>query len=51
MKLIQFLGDDRGATSIEYALIGSLICLVIISAVGAVGTNLTPIFNAVAAAL
>lgn len=51
MKLVQFLRDESGATAIEYALIGSLIFIVIIGGVGAVGTNLTPIFDAVAAAL
>jgi pilus assembly protein Flp/PilA len=46
-----FLKDQSGATAIEYGLIAGLIAVVIIGAVGAVGTNLTTKFNAVAAAL
>ena len=47
----QLLNHENGITSIEYALIGSLIAVVIAVAVAAVGTNLIPIFNTVAAAL
>lgn len=47
----QFLSNKDGVTSIEYALIGSLIAVVIAVAVSAVGANLSPIFDAVAAAL
>jgi len=38
--IIRFLHDKKAATSMEYALIGSLIAVVIIGAVRAVGTNL-----------
>ncbi len=44
----RFIVAESGVTSIEYALIASLIAMVIISSVSAVGTNLIPIFNAVA---
>jgi pilus assembly protein Flp/PilA len=44
----KFLTDDRGATAIEYGLIASLIAVVIIAAVGAVGTKLTNTFTEVA---
>ncbi len=47
----RFLRDERGATAIEYALIASLIGLVIVTAVGLVGGGLDPIFRAVAAGL
>ncbi len=47
--ILQFLRDERGATAIEYALIASLIGLVIITAVGAVGQTLTGVFDDVAA--
>ncbi len=50
MSLRHFLRDETGATAIEYALIGSLIFLVIIGGLAAVGTTLTGIFNDVAAA-
>lgn len=46
----QLLCNKDGVTSIEYALLGSLIAVVIAVAVSAVGTNLIPIFNTVAAA-
>ena len=50
-KFMQFVRDDSGATAIEYGLIASLIAVVIIVAVTAVGSSLTDTFNAVSAAL
>ncbi len=48
---IRRLGKDRGgATAIEYALIASLIAIVIVTAVGAMGAQLAVLFNSVAAA-
>jgi pilus assembly protein Flp/PilA len=41
------LRDEGGATAIEYGLICALIGAVIISAVAAVGTNLTAMFTTV----
>ena len=41
--------DERGTTAIEYALIASLISVVILTAVTSIGTTLTGIFNSVAA--
>ena len=46
-----FLGNDSGATAIEYALIASLIAVVIIVAVQTVGTKVSTVFNEVGAAL
>lgn len=46
-----FAGDDSGATAIEYGLIASLIAVVIITAVSAVGSKLTTTFNEVASNL
>jgi pilus assembly protein Flp/PilA len=43
--------DDEGATAVEYGLMVSLIAVVIITAVTLIGTNLTGVFNAVAAAI
>lgn len=40
--------DEKGATAIEYGLIAALIAVVIITAVGLVGTNLTGTFNTIA---
>jgi pilus assembly protein Flp/PilA len=49
--IMKFFRDERGATAIEYALIASLIGLVIIGAVGAVGDSVTSTFNDAAAGL
>ena len=47
----RFINDKSGATAIEYGLIAALISVVIITAVTAVGTNLSGKFNAIATAL
>jgi pilus assembly protein Flp/PilA len=47
----RFAKDESAATAIEYGLIAGLISVVIITAVGLIGTNLTAKFNAVATAL
>jgi pilus assembly protein Flp/PilA len=44
----RFLQEEKGATAIEYGLIASLIAVVIIGAVSAVGNNLTTTFSEVA---
>jgi pilus assembly protein Flp/PilA len=47
-KLIsKFIKDERGATAIEYGLIVALIAVVIITAVTAVGTNLSGLFTSI----
>jgi pilus assembly protein Flp/PilA len=46
-----FTHDESGATAIEYGLIASMIALVIISAVTAVGGKLTNTFNEVSSNL
>ena len=51
-KLLQrFVRDESGATAIEYGLIAAGISVVIISAVGSVGTKLTTVFTSIATAL
>ena len=47
-KLINFFKDDEGATMPEYALMVSLIAVVCIMAVTAIGTGARDIFQAVA---
>jgi pilus assembly protein Flp/PilA len=47
-RLRNFLGEESGATAVEYCLMAALIALVIIAAVTALGTNLSPIFNTAA---
>jgi pilus assembly protein Flp/PilA len=46
-----FLGEESGATAIEYALIASLIAMVIIVAVQVVGTKVSTVFTEVGNAL
>jgi pilus assembly protein Flp/PilA len=43
--------DERGATAVEYGLMVSLIAIVIIVAVAAIGTALNVTFNEVATTL
>lgn len=50
-KLKRFVGDESGATAIEYGLIATLIALAVITTVGLVGNNLSSRFNAIAAIL
>jgi pilus assembly protein Flp/PilA len=48
MNLIsRFVRDESGATAIEYGLIAALIAVVIITAITAVGTNLSATFNTI----
>jgi pilus assembly protein Flp/PilA len=46
-----FLRDEDGATAIEYALIISLIFLVIVTAVGLFATNMTTMFGIINTAM
>jgi pilus assembly protein Flp/PilA len=43
----RFLKDESGATAIEYGLIAALIAVVIVTAVGLVGTKLNGVFDTV----
>ena len=47
----KFVADESGVTAIEYALIASLIAVVIITAVTTVGTKVSTVFNAIGATL
>ena len=46
--LRRFMLCDQGVTAIEYALISSLIALVIVTDVGSVGTQLSASFTRIA---
>jgi pilus assembly protein Flp/PilA len=50
-KLKPFLADDAGATAIEYALMSSLIALALITALTALGSQLSNEFSEVSSAL
>lgn len=46
IKLAQRLkAEEKGASAIEYALIATLIFLVIVSAIGVLSTNTTDMYN------
>ncbi|MDR7034351.1 Flp family type IVb pilin [Mesorhizobium sp. BE184] len=46
MSLLQrFLQDEKGATAIEYGMIAALIALAIVVGVGAVGQQVTQLWN------
>ena len=47
----RFIHDARGATAIEYALIASLIAVVIIGGITSVGTTVSGIFTTVSASV
>ena len=47
----RFLMDESGATAIEYGLIAALIAVVIVTAVGLVGTKLNGVFTKVQTSL
>ena len=50
-RIQHFIRDESGATAIEYALIASLIAVAIITAVTAVGTNISAVFQKIATTL
>jgi pilus assembly protein Flp/PilA len=50
-KIMQYLGDESGASAAEYALILALIALVIIVSVTTLGTNINSIFSKSAASI
>jgi pilus assembly protein Flp/PilA len=43
-KIRQFLGDESGATAIEYGLIAGLIAVALIGAFAAFGSSMTSMF-------
>ncbi len=45
--LSAFRADERGTTAIEYAIVASMLSVVIVAAVRAIGTNLSTIFTSV----
>lgn len=47
-RIKRFFRDEEGVTAVEYGLIAALIALVIIAAVGLLGTNLRTAFENVA---
>ena len=50
-NIIRLIKNEEGATAIEYGLIASLIAVVIIGALTALGSSLTTTFTSVSASL
>lgn len=50
-RLRRFLGDKRGTTAIEYALIAAGVAAVLVGAIAATGTSLTDLWTTVGTAL
>jgi pilus assembly protein Flp/PilA len=46
-----FVADEQGATAIEYALIGSLIAIVLVTVLTNLGTRLSAEFSEISSAL
>ena len=48
-RIFKLIGDKRGATSIEYAAIASLVSIVTIGAIASIGTSVTSLWSMVPA--
>ena len=46
----RFIGDERGTTAIEYALIGALVVVAIVSSITLVGTKVKLLYSTVSTA-
>jgi pilus assembly protein Flp/PilA len=51
ITMIRLFKEEAGATAIEYGLIAALISIAAIAAMGAVGTQLSALFQTVATSL
>ncbi len=50
-NVTSFIEDERGTTAIEYALIGALVSIIMVIALGALGQSLSDTFTSVNAGL
>jgi pilus assembly protein Flp/PilA len=50
-RLRNFSSDEQGATAIEYALLSSLMALVLVTILGTLGTRLSQEFSEISSAL
>ena len=48
-RILKLIADDRGATSIEYAAIASLISVVAIAAIAAIGVSVDGLWTSIPA--
>jgi len=51
ISLRRFVRDQRGATSIEYAIIASGVSIVIVGVIATLGSNVKSLYSSVATAL
>lgn len=47
-SIVKLVGDKKGVTALEYALIAALIAVVIIGSVSLLGTSVSKVFSTVA---
>jgi pilus assembly protein Flp/PilA len=50
-KILEFIRDERGATAIEYSMIGGIVSIVILAGVLSMGSSTNSRFSAFADAL
>jgi pilus assembly protein Flp/PilA len=50
-SITRFFANESGATAIEYALIGSLLAIVLVTILGSLGTRLSAEFSEISSAL
>jgi pilus assembly protein Flp/PilA len=50
-KILRFFKDEEGASAVEYGLLVALIAVIIMGAVGLLGTNLLTTFTNIANAI
>ncbi|MGI4812242.1 MAG: Flp family type IVb pilin [Janthinobacterium lividum] len=50
-EVVKFLKQEDGATAVEYALISGLMALLVIAAIGGLGTSLTNFFRGLGSCL
>lgn len=49
-RITEMIGDRTGSTAIEYCLLAALIALVLVTAIGSIGTSLNSTFTSLAGA-
>jgi pilus assembly protein Flp/PilA len=49
--VMRFVKDESGATAIEYGLIAALVAVVLVTALGVMGSKLSGTFNSVTSSL
>ncbi len=47
IRLLDFLGDESGATSIEYALIAVIVSICMVASLGQISSTLQDTFNSI----